>query len=258
MASLLTHTNFIKEIQSKYSNLFTKKDIFYLISGATFPDLFYFTHLRDYKKHPNFSNFLHKKNNGLKYAKALLKKAKNKKEIYFAIGFYSHFILDKRIHNYLKNKKILKNINHQICECYLDAEFEKSKIVIPYYPKKLIKEIIKEFNEENHKKYIAQINMRNKSKSLFFKISNQVVNKLVNQKYRIISKKKTDTKLKKILTKLTKMFKYKNMGNNVNLLLNPDIKIKFKHIENLYREYTLALKEMDDVINKYKKIILNN
>lgn len=250
MAGLLTHTNFIKEIQDKYPELFSKKDLYYLISGAIFPDFFYFTHIKDYRKYPNFSYFLHKKNNGLKYAKALLKKAKTKEELYFAIGFYSHFILDKRIHIYLKHKNISKNINHQICECYLDAEFKRSKIIIPYFPKKLLKEIIKEFNEVNSKKFISQINLKNKSKSVSFKLSNQVFNRIVNQKYRVISKKKTDTKLKKIVTNFMKKFKYKNIGQNVNLLLNPDINIKFKHVGNLYREYTLALKEMDDVINK--------
>ena len=256
MASLLTHTNLVKEIKDKYPKLFTKKDLSYLISGATFPDLFYFTHIRDYTKHPNFSNFLHKKNNGLKYAKELLKKAETKKDICFAIGFYSHFLLDKKIHSYLKKRKINKHISHQICECYLDAEFEKSKIIIPYYPKKMLKQIIKEFNEEHAKKYINQINM-NKTKTFSFKISNQVINKIVNQKYRVISKKKKYSKFKKILTKLTQMFKYKKMGQNITALLNPDLNIKFKHIENLYREYTFALKEMEKIVNINKKKLLN-
>jgi hypothetical protein len=93
---------------------------------------------------------------------------------------------------------------------------------------------------------------------LFFKLANQVINKIVNQKYRVISKKKTKISIQNMLIKIAQMFKYKKMGLNVSSVLNPDIKIKFKHLENMYREYLTTVKEMENVVNRnYDKIILS-
>lgn len=257
MASILTHIALIKEIKNKYPKLFTKKDLNYLMSGSVYPDLFYFTQIKDYNKYPNLSHFLHQDNNGLDFGEKLLINAKTKKEICFAIGFISHFLLDRNIHNYFHKKNIYYSIEHSICECYLDAEFEKSKIIIPYFPKKLLKNIIKEYDKKNTKKYLSQINA-NKTKLLFFKLANQVINKIVNQKYRVISKKKTKISIQNMLIKIAQMFKYKKMGLNVSYVLNPDIKIKFKHLENMYREYLTTVKEMENIINRnYDKIILS-
>lgn len=255
MPALLAHMSLIKEIVKENPKLFSPKDLKYLIQGATYPDTYYVTGVRTLTKKPNLSKFLHEKGEDLEFAKLLIKNAKNKQEHLFAVGFLSHMMFDKNVHNYLKKNKIYTDAKHMISEYYLETLFYNQKIPIPKFPIKLIKETLKEYSPKDYEIYKKRIKLSVKA-LMFYEFANRIIIKsIINGRYRKQNKKKIS--LVSIPFKLARIAKYKKIGYNYNDLLNPDLSIKYKHIDFLYEEYLKTKKELINVIMEKELKITN-
>jgi len=253
MPELQTHIALVKELVKENPKLFTTKDLKYLIQGAIFPDIYYITGMRTLATKPNFSKFIHEteeENYGL--GKLMLQNAKIRPEKLFAIGFISHFILDKRIHNYLKKIGYYKDMRHMASEYYLDTKFPDLHIPIPRFPLKLIKTNFEKYYPKDYKTYKNEISVSIKGLLFHDFVNRFIVDKIINKRYR---KEHYSTRLS-ILSlpfKLARLSKYKKMGYDYTILLNPDSQIKRKdHLDAMYKEYLKAKKETIDFIMEYE------
>jgi hypothetical protein len=233
MASIYTHAYFIKNIIEKEDLHLNLK---WAISGAIMADLDLLS--SPTKKKHILHKFWHKddvkKGIGIKFANKLLKESKNLKEKSFAIGFLSHFVLDKNVHKYLKDSSFLKHIQ---IEYYLERIFADNKLYF-YFPKKRILEVYnKYFLEENEssRSIYKKIKKINRITILKFKITVYFIKKLVKSKYR--SNKKNKILLNFIFTIAS--FKNKKLKS----IYYPNIKYKknnkylIKILENTKKEF---------------------
>lgn len=247
MPALLAHMHLVKDLIKENPKLFSSVDYKYLIQGATFPDIYYITELKSITKKPNFSKFIHEADNEYDFAKTLLRKSKNKQERLFAIGFLSHMILDKNVHNYLKKKGIYTDIKHMVSEYYLETKFHNSKIPLPRFPSTLIKESLKDCYPKDYDTYKNKIKISIRS-LIFYEFANTfIVKKIINGRYRK-ENNKTRWSLLNLPFKLARLSKYKKMGYDYTALLNPDITIKEKYLEDIYKEYQKSKKELINTI----------
>ncbi|MDD3178358.1 MAG: zinc dependent phospholipase C family protein [Candidatus ainarchaeum sp.] len=235
MPNISTHAKIIKEVYSKNK----KFNLDYLVSGSIFPDYYYFL---KYQKYNDPTNLLHSKL-AKRYSEKLIKSAKNKKELSFAIGVYSHIIVDQKVHAYLRKNKLEKNINHLVIEHFLEIKQHTpvNKILIC---KNLIKRTIP-------KKYYIHLKKINLFNSIKFILFNKTIFFLIKQKY--INKKRSK---KKSIWNLILRIGYKRPLKRVEFtdiekIVNPNFKLK-KHIKNIEKEINLSKKE---IIKKIKELI---
>ena len=175
MAAIFAHMQLVKDLVKENPKIFTKSDIKYLVHGATYPDIYYITGLRSITKKPNISKFIHETvDDDYNFGKLLLEKAKNRQERLFAIGFISHFILDKHVHNYINSHGIGKSIKHLMSEYYLETKFKNQKVPIPRFPIKLIKACIKEYYPKDYENYKKRIKLSINS-IFFYQFANRII-----------------------------------------------------------------------------------
>lgn len=252
MAAILAHMQLVRDLVKENPKLFSKSDLRYLIQGATYPDIYYITGLRSITKKPNVSKYLHETvDDDYSFGKIMLEKAKNKQERLFALGFISHFILDKHIHNYINSTELEHSVKHLVSEYYLDTKFKNQKIPIPRYPLKLIKACFKESNPKEYEKFKKRIKLSVNS-ILFYQFVNRfLINKIINARYKK-EKYKKRLSLLDIPFKLARLSKYQKHGYDYKALLNPDISIKKEHTEKMYSLFYKAKGEFLDFILDYE------
>ncbi|MCK9292963.1 MAG: zinc dependent phospholipase C family protein [archaeon] len=254
-----THIYFAKKIVSKNSILKNKINYDYLISGAIYPDFYYFVPFKTKKFiGKNLSDFWHGDNDnnkiGFKFAKDLVKYSKTKEEFSFALGFLSHFCLDLRIHGYFRKTHNLSNINHLILEHFLDMEH---KIYVPMIkcPKRLLKEVFRKEHPLLSKKYILQLNL-NHIKRFSFKITYNTLKFLILKKY------KNQKRAKKIM--IWDLFLYlgykkpltQRYFKNIKRIIYPDFSLKDKHMKNMKQEMKNAEEDfIKEIESKDFKIV---
>ncbi len=148
MPSLFTHLNFIDEEISNNPNV-RKLDSSCLKFGSIIPDIDYFVH----KKKIKIFHFMHYNYDlGITFAKDLLREAKTREEVSFAIGFLSHVILDKEVHSYLETT--VDTSEHLHLEYIIDSRYAYERFPKASFPKDLFKRTItKKYNN-----YIQDIN----------------------------------------------------------------------------------------------------
>lgn len=246
MPALLAHMHLVKDLIKENPKLFSSADYKYLIQGATFPDIYYITELKSITKKPNFSKFIHETDVDFYFARTLMRNAKNKQERLFAIGFLSHMILDKNVHNYLKKKEIYTDIKHMVSEYYLETKFHNSKIPLPRFPINLIRDCIKQCYPNEYEVYKNRMKISIKG-LLFYEFANTyIIKKIINGRYR--KENKSRWSLLNLPFKLARLSKYKKMGYDYTALLNPDISIKNLYLEDLYKEYLKSKKELINIM----------
>ncbi len=250
MAQTLTHIALVKELAMENPKLFSKNDCKYLIQGAIYPDIYYITELKTITIKPNFSKFIHEMEESIcgdNFGRHMLKDAKNRQERLFAIGFISHFFLDKRIHDYLRKKNIYSGLSHTVCEYYLDIKFPSQNVPSPRFPHKLIKNTLQKQYPKYYEIYKKKIAVSTR-KQVFFDFANRVIiKKIINGRYRK-DNYRNRLSLLNLSFKLARLSKYKKMGYDFNSILNPNIQLRKEHLENLYAEYQKAKKETLDYI----------
>lgn len=252
MAAILAHMQFVRDAVKENPKLFSKSDLKYLLQGATYPDIYYITGLRSITKKPNFSKFVHETmDEDYSFAKLLLERAKNQQEKLFALGFISHFVLDKHIHNYINSTELAHSVKHLVSEYYLDTKFKNQKIPIPRYPLKLIKTCFKEYYPMDYEKFKKRTKLSINS-IIFYDFANRfLIKKIVNARYRK-GKYKTRLSLLNVPFKLARLSKYQKFGYDYRALLNPDISIKIEHTEKMYKLFLKAKEEFIDLVIDYE------
>ena len=247
MPGLLAHMTLIKELVRENPKLFSSADIKYLVQGATFPDIYYITELKSITNKPNFSKYIHEVGEDCDYAKILIQKSKNKQERLFAIGFLSHMILDRNVHGYLKKEGIYADIKHMVSEYYLETKFHSQKVPIPIFPNVLIKDCLKLYRPKDYDVYKKRLKISIRGLLFYEFVNTFIVNKIINGRYRK-ENKKTKWSLLNLPFKFARLSKYKKMGYDYTQLLNPDISIKNKYLEDMYKEYQKSKKELVNLI----------
>jgi len=130
MAHFNTHLKFVDSLNS---NLDKK----YLLSGSVFPDIGLYVNFSEKTKERDFTHFLHfpepRSENGIKFGKALMEKAKTKEELSFAVGVYSHFFLDQTVHAYImkNNLPMAKHIMLEFFRAHNDFSKRVKKLYLP-------------------------------------------------------------------------------------------------------------------------------
>jgi hypothetical protein len=252
MAAIFAHMQLVKDLTKENPKIFTKSDVKYLVQGATFPDIYYITGLRSLIKKPNISKFIHETvDEDYSFGKLLLEKAKNRKERLFALGFISHFILDKHVHDYINSHGLGKSIKHLMSEYYLDTKFKNQKVPTPRFPIKLIRNCLKEYYPKEYSAYSKRLKLSINSVLFYLFANKMIIKKIVNGRYRK-EKYKKRLSLIDIPFKLARLSKYQKFGYDYKLLLNPDISVKIEHTENMYKEYLIAKKETFNIIIDYE------
>lgn len=245
MPYLNTHISFVNNLIDL--NLDKK----YLQSGAIFPDIGMHVKLSKIK---DFTDFFHHKEpeakKGFIFSKELIKNAKTKEELSFAIGFYSHFYLDKNVHT-LFHKLKLSDDEHLMLEfyrSYKDKDFKINKI---YFPKHFFIETFKKTfkKEKDLKKYVKQIESINQFKLFKYKT-------LINLNIKFLVENNYGTKQKNnFLIKTIFFFKRKNYLKRYNLdifnYLKPNKELKKKYLDLLNKVISKSRIE-------FKNIIKNN
>jgi hypothetical protein len=252
MAAILAHMQLVRDIVKENPKLFSKSDLRYLLQGATYPDVYYITGLRSITKKPNFSKFVHETmDEDYSFAKLVLEKAKNKPEKLFAIGFISHFILDKHIHDYINSTELGNNVKHLVSEYYLDTKFKNQKIPTPRYPLKLIRTCVKKYYPKDYDTFKKRIKLSINSLIFYDLVNRFIIKKIVNARYRK-EKYKTKLSILNVPFKIARLSKYQKLGYDYKALLNPDISIKKKHTEKMYKIYLKAKEEFIDFVIDYE------
>lgn len=225
MPCIPTHLHLGRKIVKKNNKL--DKD--YFLSGTIYPDFYYFLKTKN-----NLSNFLHEKDNynqiGIDFGYKLIEDSKDIKEISFSLGFLFHFLLDKKVHNYLRQKSYLKNYNHTVIENYLSLE-HKRKIPFLKAPKRLLIKVFKNYQKE--------VNLNFLKKSIFW-LKVKTLSWAIHRKYK---KKKNDFLVNRVL----------NYGYSYE-----DIKERKKIIDplNVYKEdFKKIKKEMFKIEKEIDKIV---
>jgi hypothetical protein len=234
MPTVLTHLGFIEKLKKKRPVFFKKLDLRYIESGALFPDYYGF-----YKIQINLSpEFYYEIRNqkGVVFGKRMLSVSRTKAEKSFAIGFISHNILDKYFHNYFKKHNINSAEEHLSLEFFYDCKFKNSRISPVIYPEGLIEKTLKKHYPQFHCKKSRVTKIKLLGYYLFLK---EIQSQIIHKKY--VSKEKT------YLDFIASIFYKKPI--NLKKLLNPDKKIKKKHIKNLEKEFKKAEKDMLKIIS---------
>lgn len=219
-----THISFVEDL---------RYDKNYLYSGAIFPDYFSFTRIH-LNRHIEFFELL-KVKEGLIFGKRLLKVAKTKKEKAFAIGFISHFLLDKHFHEYFDKQKVRTVEEHLSIEFFYDTKF-KDTVKIPFIviPKELLQRTVqKYYYKEKYKLKIYDFEL-----ILFALYLKTIQKEIIDNKH--INPKRS-------YVDLVAPFFYKKPVN-LKKIVTPDFSLKAKHMKNLEKEYKDAKKEMLSVI----------
>jgi len=246
MPALLAHMQLVKDLVHENPKLFSNSDIKYLVQGANFPDIHYITNLRSLVNKPNFSKFLHENDTDYGYAKLLMKRAQNKQERLFAIGFLSHIVLDKNVHELLKKKGIYYDITHMVSEYYLEAKFPTQKIPTPRFPLKLIKDSFKTYYSKEYNTYKNRIKISIRSRVFYDFVNSFIIKKIINGRYRTENKRKWS--LLSLPFKLSRLSKFKKMGYDYSALLHPDTSIKNKYLDDIHKEYQKSKIELINLI----------
>lgn len=242
-----THLSFLKEvinIHPKYFEKINKKALFY---GAVYPDMFY---ADVFFKKNNFSKQIHKTNSKdvLKLGSRMLKLSKNNFEKSFSLGFISHFILDNRVHNYLKKIKSYNKSEHLSLEFYLHLNvLDTEKIVIYKTPKRLLKKVFIDLRKKESLKVVPGF----LKKELFLFVCNYLIKETCDVYY---SKKKKNNFFKKIFLKVCFYPTIKSYGYNIHDLFNPNYNLLKKYIPDLIKEYNLAKEEFSIFLKKKYKL----
>jgi hypothetical protein len=231
MPSISTHLYIGQKVLDNNNKL----DKNYFLSGSIFPDIYYF-----FKKENNVSDYWHEKDDknkiGVDFGYKLIKNSNNIKELSFSLGFLSHFLVDKKVHNYLRENNMLKNYKHQIIENFLSIE-HNTKIPFLRYPKSLL---LKSF--KNQKSYKKQIDFNFCKKTLFL-LKIKIVNWAIYEKYK---KKKNNFVLNLLLNIIYSDFPKKYRQK----VIFPDYSIKQKHLKEIKKKITSSEKEINKVIKK--------
>ncbi len=147
MPSLFTHLNFIDEEINKNKDL-KKLNSSILKFGSIIPDIDYFVR----KKKVKIFHFMHHNYDlGIGFAKDLLREAKTRDEVSFAIGFLSHTILDKEVHSYLETN--VDTSEHLQLEYIIDARYAYERFPKAKFPRDLFRRTI----TNKHKNYVSDI-----------------------------------------------------------------------------------------------------
>jgi hypothetical protein len=244
MPAPITHIHFIKQIIKENKDLFSKLNKNIIFNGAVAPDLYYGLPTKKHKYLcENLSAFWHGPNKtnkiGLKFAKDLIKYSKNKKELAFAIGFLSHFILDMQVHNYLIKIKLMYNINHLVIENFLDCKY-KENIPLIKFPKRLMREVFKKECPNYYYKYKDHFNL-----IIFIPYLNKILNFIshfiIKRKY----KSRRNTKRLMIWDIVFWIVYYKpikklKLKGSFKKFIYPDYNLKEKHIQKIEKEIKKA------------------
>jgi len=232
-----------------------KLDRNYLLSGAIFPDMgMYVTYD---KNRDDFTSFIHeempKSNKGLKLGLELIKNAKTKEELSFALGVYSHFVLDKNVHTFIYSKKFdgVKHLWLEFYKAHDDLEYDVNAIKFPkaFFIKTFAKVFAK---EKKLNKYLKQIKSINWIDLLQYNLeSNWFVRRVIRRRYGLTKKGLFFTRLLMLVFRGRYLKRY-----NVDIMkyLDPDVKIKkyLPKVNELIKESETELKG-----NVSKELTLN-
>jgi hypothetical protein len=238
MATQQNHISFIKEIYLDNKNLFKKINLEQLYYGSVYPDIFYVNFI---PKQQNFSWYLHgvyDLNFGIAFGKQLLKNAVNDKERSFAIGFISHFVLDKYVHGYLKRHKLYDKVEHMVLEFYLQAKTSaQEKVIVAKQQNTLIDRVMERYYYKDKKKY--KLNYKTgKLRRIFFKfVCNILFKKTLFSSYLHDSKRSA---FKNIVLGGLYYFSFRAHNYKVKSFLYPNYEIKQKYLNDLLEEYEQA------------------
>lgn len=234
MPSISTHIYVGKNILKNNKQL--NKN--YFLSGYIFPDIYYF-----FKKENNVSDYWHEtddlNNIGIDFGYKVIKFSKNNKELSFSLGFLSHFLVDKKVHAYLRKNYLLNNYKHQVIENFLGVE---DRVSFPFlrYPKNLLE---KSFTE--NKNYRKQININFFRKVLFF-LKINIVDILVYQKYK---KKKNNFLINFLLLNIV----YNDiLKKDREKIIQPSLFIKKKYLKEVNKIILKSEKDIKKLITKYQ------
>ena len=259
MATQATHIHFVKEEYYKHPNLFNKIDLPQAYFGSILADVYY---VKLYgRKKANFGVALHTKDFGLELGKKLFDEAHNYKERSFALGFASHFILDKYVHGYLMEINKFNCVEHISLEFYLEAEVarEKNNMVIRKYPKALFKRVLKRDYPKVYTKYKNELHVYF-PKLIAYKIANDVIFRyMLTSKYFHTHPKKNF--FIDLVLKACYYFPLKSYDYRINTLIYPHYYLKEKYLDEMLKRYTLAQKEFHEFmlhLPKPKHIIEKN
>ena len=233
MPNISTHAKIIKEIHSENKKL----NLNYLISGSIFPDYYYFLKSQKYDDPTDLLHSILAK----KYCEKMIKNAKNKKELSFAIGVYSHVIVDQKVHAYLRKNKLEKNINHLVIEHFLEIKHHTQVNKI-----RVCKNLIKRTISKKYYKHLKNINLFNSIKFILF---NKAIYFLIKQKYTNKKRSKRKSIWNLILRVGYKRPLKRVEFTNIEKIIYPDFTLK-KHIKNIEKEINLSKKEIKKKIKE--------
>jgi len=178
-----THLDFISQILSSDPNLFLRVSMDPVYFGAVFPDIDYMSATRiksnkfDLHQMNDLDEKSNKKRENIEFGKKLVENARTREEKAFALGYLSHLIVDRRVHETLDAIEI-SPIDQFIIECYLTTQhrFNKS-IFIQKFPAKLFERTLNNsVSNYNHVNYSAL-----KIKDFSFK--NYLLNAYIREKF---------------------------------------------------------------------------
>ncbi len=248
MATQQNHISFIKEIYLENQKHFKGLDLEQLCYGAVYPDIFY---VNIFPNKNNLSWYLHglyDLNFGIVFGKQLLKNAVNNKEKSFAIGFISHFVLDKYIHGYLKKYKMYDQVEHMVLEFYLQAKTSvQEKIIVGKQQNTLIDRVIERYYFKDQKKYKIKYKVTRLRKIFFKFVCNTLFRKTVFTSYVHASKRNV---FKNIFLGGLYYLPFRAHQYKVKSFLYPNYEVSKKYLYDLLEEYVQAKYEFVRLLKK--------
>jgi len=246
MATQATHIHFVKEEYYKHPNLFKKIDLPHAYFGSILADVYYVKLFG--RKKANFGVALHTNDFGLAVAKKLFEEAHNVRERSFAIGFVSHFILDKHIHGHLLKIGMFNRIEHMVLEFFLEAEVsrERNNMKIRRYPKALFQRTLKRDFPKTYKKYKDELHVYF-PKLIMYKFANDVVFRyMLTSKY--LHSHPEKNYFIDLLLKICYYLPLKAYDYRINTLIYPSHHLKERYLDELTKKYYLAQSEFHDFL----------
>ncbi|MDD4983771.1 MAG: zinc dependent phospholipase C family protein [Candidatus ainarchaeum sp.] len=244
MSHFNTH---IKFVESLNSNL----DKRYLFSGSVFPDIGLYVDFSKINKEKDFTHFLHfpepRSENGIKFGKALMEKAKTKKELSFAVGVYSHFFLDQTVHSYIM-KNNLPMAEHIMLEFFRAHNDFLKRVKKLYLPKEFCVSVFEE-TFPTDKEYAIQIREVGWLKLFKFRfINDYLLRHLIKTNY---GEKQKKLWLVKLVFSFFRAGYKKKEGEDLYSYLYPSLILKKVHLSNMDRIIAKTQKEFlkDLVVN---------
>ncbi len=228
MAHFNTHLKFVEPLISKL-------DKNYLLSGTVFPDIGLYVNFSNKKHQKDFTHFFHypepESKIGLEFGRALIAKAKTKEELSFAIGFYSHFCLDKAVHTYIMGNSLTldEHIILEFFRAYIDFEKRVKRL---YFPKKFVASVFEELYTQN-KDNCDHLRVVGRWKLFRFKfITEYFLRHLIKLNY---GKKQKKLRIIKCILSFFQPFYKRKYNVDLFLYLHPPLSLKKKHLANLNR-----------------------